>query len=80
MCLMRTISLRELHERTGELVREASREPLQVTDRGHVLAVIQAPSVAARRGTPLPNREAWIAKQRRQQTDSADLIGEDRER
>jgi antitoxin (DNA-binding transcriptional repressor) of toxin-antitoxin stability system len=80
MSLMRTVSIRELHARTGKLVREASLEPLQVTDRGRVLAVIQAPSVAARPGTPLPNREAWIAKQARQKTDSADLISADRER
>jgi antitoxin (DNA-binding transcriptional repressor) of toxin-antitoxin stability system len=77
---MRTISLRELHARTGELVREASVEPLQVTDRGRVLAVIQAPSVAARQGTPLPNREAWIAKQPLPKSDSAELISDDRER
>jgi hypothetical protein len=42
---MRTVSIRDLHARTG--VREAAKRPLQITDHGRVLAVIQAPSVAA---------------------------------
>jgi prevent-host-death family protein len=38
---MRTISIRELHNRTGELVREASRRgEIRVTDRGQVVAMI----------------------------------------
>ena len=37
-----TVTLKELHARTGELVRAAgrSRIPVQVTDRGKVVAVI----------------------------------------
>jgi antitoxin (DNA-binding transcriptional repressor) of toxin-antitoxin stability system len=44
---MRTVSIRDLHARTGATVREAAKRPLQITDHGRVLAVIQAPSVAA---------------------------------
>jgi prevent-host-death family protein len=38
---MKTISIRELHARTGELVRQASRYgEIQVTDNGRVVAKI----------------------------------------
>jgi hypothetical protein len=77
---MKTVSIRELHARTGSIVREAAKRPLQITDRGRVLAVIQAPNVGAQLGVPLPDREAWIAKLPRQKSDSADLISEDRDR
>ena len=77
---MKTVSIRDLHARTGAIVREAAKRPLQITDRGRVLAIIQAPSVAARQGVPLPDREESIAKLPKQKTDSADLIGDDRDR
>ncbi len=37
-----TVTIKELHARTGEMVRAAgrSRLPVQVTDRGKVVAVI----------------------------------------
>ena len=38
---MKTITIRELHTRTGELVREASRHgEIRVTDNGRVVAKI----------------------------------------
>jgi len=38
---MKTISIRELHNRTGELVRQASRHgEIRVTDNGRVVARI----------------------------------------
>lgn len=77
---LKTVSIRDLHARTGAIVRQAARRPLQITDRGQVLAVIQAPSVAAKQGVPLPDREAWIRKLPKQKTDSAELIGHDRDR
>ncbi len=77
---MKTVSIRDLHARTGAFVREAARSPLQVTDRGRVVAILQAPSAAARAGVPLPDRRAWIAKLPKQKSDSADLIGDSRER
>jgi hypothetical protein len=41
-----SISIRELHEHTGELVRQAgaARTPFQVTDRGQVVAVLASPN------------------------------------
>jgi len=47
---MKTISIRELHNRTGELVRQASRQgEIRVTDNGRVVASIvpqaQAPAI-----------------------------------
>ena len=77
---MKTVSIRDLHARTGAIVREAARRPVQVTDRGRVLAVIQAPNIAASEGVPLPDREALIAKLPKQKSDAADLIGDDRDR
>ena len=77
---MKTVSIRDLHARTGAIVREAARQPVQVTDHGRVVAVIQAPGLAARQGVPLPDREAWIAKLPKQKSDSADIVGDDRDR
>ena len=46
-----SVSIRELHEKTGELVRQAghSRTPMPVTDRGKVVAVLAAPQSVARK-------------------------------
>jgi len=77
---MKTISIRDLHARTGAIIREAAVRPLQVSDRGRVVAVIQAPTDTQVRGVPLPNREGWIAKLTKQQSDSAELISADRDR
>jgi hypothetical protein len=77
---MKTISIRELHARTGAIIREAAVRPLQVSDRGRVVAVIQAPVDTQVQGVPLPNREAWIAKLTKQKSDSAELISVDRDR
>ena len=40
-----SISIRELHQKTGEIVRRAgaSRVPVPVTDRGEVVAVLVRP-------------------------------------
>ena len=82
MChiLMKTVSIRELHARTGKLVREAARRPLRITDRGRLVAVLQPPSAAFAQGAPLPDREDWIARLPRQKSESAGLISEDRDR
>ena len=45
---MKTITIRELHERTGEWVRKASRHgEIMVTDRGQVVAKIMPESERA---------------------------------
>ena len=48
-----SVSIRELHEKTGELVRRAgaSVRPVPVTDRGEVVAVLVGPdAVPSRNG------------------------------
>ena len=46
---MKTITIRELHNRTGELVREASRQgEIRVTDNGRVVARIVPLAEAAK--------------------------------
>jgi prevent-host-death family protein len=42
-----SVSIKELHEKTGELVRQAAlaKTPVQVTDRGRVVAVIGSPKL-----------------------------------
>ena len=49
-----SISIRELHEKTGELVRRAgaSHRPLPVTDHGEVVAVLVAPTAVPLRKRP----------------------------
>jgi antitoxin (DNA-binding transcriptional repressor) of toxin-antitoxin stability system len=54
------ISIKQLHEKTGELVRRAgqSRTPVGITDRGKLIALIVAPklvpSAKRRRRSLLP--------------------------
>jgi hypothetical protein len=46
-----SVSIKELHEKTGELVRQAghSRTPVPVTDRGKVVAVLAPPELVVRK-------------------------------
>ncbi len=56
MRIKASVSIKELHEKTGELVRQAghSRTPVPVTDRGKVVAVLAAPeSVVRKRSKPV---------------------------
>ena len=76
---MKTISIRELHLKTGEWVRHAaSRGPIVVTDRGRRVAALQ-PFDASVTGRPLPNREAAIRKRSKIPVDSAVYQSELRE-
>jgi PHD/YefM family antitoxin component YafN of YafNO toxin-antitoxin module len=64
---MATITIKELHAKTGEAVRKAgkSREPVAVTDRGKLVAVLASPNLyrsASRRRTLLPEYAALLAK------------------
>ena len=45
---MKTISIRELHTRTGHYVRHAAVEPITVTDRGATVAILQPAPAPAR--------------------------------
>ena len=67
-----SITIKELHARTGEYVRQAGRgrTPLPVTDRGKVVAALVPPNLfppGRRRRTVLPEYAAFLA--RRQSND-----------
>lgn len=64
---MATITIKELHAKTGEEVRKAgkSRKPVAVTDHGKLVAVLAAPHLyrsSARHRTLLPEYAALLAK------------------
>ena len=41
---MPTVTIKQLHDRTGDIVRRAGKTPLQVTDRGRLIAVLAGPA------------------------------------
>jgi len=64
---MAAITIKELHAKTGDLVRKAgkSRSPVAVTDHGKLVAVLAAPHLyraTARRRTLLPEYAALLSK------------------
>jgi hypothetical protein len=64
-----SITIKELHAKTGEQVRRAgkSRTPVPVTDRGKLVAMLVAPQLLAgrrRRRTVLAEYAAFLAKSR----------------
>jgi len=83
---MKTISIRELHNRTGKLVREASRQgEIRVTDNGRVVARIvpqteasEIPYFARRKPSAAFKRLDDSGKTGRG-TDSTIAISQDRE-
>jgi len=54
---MKVVSIRELHEHTGELVRHALKEPILVTDRGQQVAVLKSNTGAETSGKLFPKRK-----------------------
>jgi prevent-host-death family protein len=85
MCLMRKISIRELHDATGKWVREAARvDELVVTERGRPIATI-IPYREPAPGNPFKARKlrpgyAALLGRLRGGTDSAKIVSEDRDR
>jgi antitoxin (DNA-binding transcriptional repressor) of toxin-antitoxin stability system len=75
---MKTISIRELHLKTGQWVRHAGSRGPMVTDRGRRVAVLQ-PFDDSMTGRPLPNREVAIRKRSMVPVDSAVYQSELRE-
>jgi prevent-host-death family protein len=83
---MKTVTLRELHAKTGELVREASRHgEIRVTDRGRTIASILPQSgeaeipYFARRKTSRAFRKLDESGKTGRGTDVTEQISEDRE-
>jgi hypothetical protein len=65
-----SITIKELHARTGAYVRQAGRAriPLRVTDRGKVVASLgppHAPAARERRRTVLPEYAAFLTRSKR---------------
>jgi prevent-host-death family protein len=83
---MKTVSIRELHHRTGALVREASRHgEIRVTDNGRVVAKIlpqsDPPNIPyfARRKPSAAFKRLMASGKTGRGTDSTISISEDRE-
>jgi prevent-host-death family protein len=83
---MKTISIRELHNRTGELVREASHQgEIRVTDNGRVVASIvprtETPKIPyfARRKSSAAFRRLDQSGKTGRGTDSTVIVSQDRE-
>ena len=84
---MKTISIRELHERTGEYVRKAAEAgEIYVTDRGKTVAKIvpqqdkpETPYFARRKLT-LAFRKLMKNGKLRGGADSTGIVSEDRDR
>jgi prevent-host-death family protein len=79
---VKTVSIRELHNRTGHYVRRAATEPISVTDRGQTVARL-VPATEPTRVT-FANRRlrpGFLKLQAKPMTgvDSAKLISEDRD-
>jgi prevent-host-death family protein len=64
---MRSISIKQLHQTTGEHVRRAARSgtPITITDRGKPIAMLAQPALLAgkpRRRTLLAEYKALLAR------------------
>jgi antitoxin (DNA-binding transcriptional repressor) of toxin-antitoxin stability system len=85
MCLMRRISIRDLHDETEKWVREAARvDELVVTDRGNPIATI-VPYREPPSGNPFKTRKlrpgyAALLGRLRGGTDSSTIVSEGRDR
>jgi prevent-host-death family protein len=84
---MRSISIRELHEKTGEYIRKAVQEgEIQVTDHGRVIAKIlpeqdaQKTPYFARRILRPGFRKLMKSGKLRGGTDSTRIVSDDRDR
>ncbi len=77
---MKAISIRQLHESTGKFVRESSRHPLMILERGQPVAVLKKIEETVVHGVGLPNREEIISRFPLISADSTASISEDRER
>ena len=62
---MISITIKELHARTGAHVRRASQSPVRVTDRGKLVAVLSSPDAlpsGKRKRVILPEYAVLLAK------------------
>ncbi|MBI4660119.1 MAG: type II toxin-antitoxin system prevent-host-death family antitoxin [Verrucomicrobia bacterium] len=74
---MKAITIRDLHDRTEQLVQEAARrDGFVITEQGEPLAVLTAARGARRSGKPLPHRDP--ATLPTTSADSTIFVSEDR--
>ena len=74
---MKTVTIRDLHHRTGEVVRAAAHEKILITERGRAVALLKGVQVAELSGRPFPKRDR--RKMPRVRVDSTVYISEDRD-
>lgn len=74
---MKTVTIRDLHYRTGEVVRAAAREKILITERGRAVALLKAIGRADLDGQPFPKRDR--RKLPRVRVDSTVYISQDRD-
>lgn len=77
---MRTITVEELHEQTGRVLREAALEEIVVTENGQPLAVLKGLPNGSGRQQYWEERERKLAALPRLDKDSTAFISEDRDR
>ena len=77
---MKTVTLEELHEQTGRVVREAATEEIVVTENGRPLAVLRGVQNESGQRQYWQERERKLAALPRLTTNSTPLISEDRDR
>ena len=73
---MKVVSIRELHESTGRIVRQAAEQPVIVTDRGTRIALLKPYSEQEDVGPSFPPRDP--ASMPSVGVDSTELISRDR--
>ena len=74
---MRTISIEELHERTGNYVQAARTEPIAIADGGRRVAVLKPLLGAELEGKPFPVRD--LASLPKVAVETSRYIAEDRD-
>lgn len=77
---MKTVSLEELHEQTGRVVRDAATEEILVTENGQPLAVLRGVQNGSDHRQYWQERERRLAALPNLRTDSTSFISEDRDR
>jgi len=77
---MRNVSIRELHESTGAIVRSVRDEEAVVTDQGHPIALIKPVTPKDLPGKPLPPGHWQSRKRPVIDSDSTLVVADDRDR
>jgi antitoxin (DNA-binding transcriptional repressor) of toxin-antitoxin stability system len=76
---MKSVSIRELHQSTGKIVRSVVEEPAVVTDQGRPVAIIRPVDAKDLPGRPIPTGH-WQSQPRPQlDGDSTIAVSKDRD-